>query len=251
MTSFDEHLKTWEQLGQDDPLWAVISDPAKRRRGWGLAEFLATGTTDVDRYRGLLQRLACCPGRFRHVLDFGCGVGRLSRCWAAWADQVTGVDVSKAMIEQAEAINHDQPKLHFLHNPATDLALLSDRTFDLVFSHICLQHIPWPLAQGYLIEFARVAAPGGLVTFQLPSRRHPHRLAGTARKALVDALPFGLDQAYRKWRHGARAAFEMHYTPMPKVVAACTRAGLEELLLASDVSAGHFGEGFIYVFRKD
>ncbi len=251
MTTFDKHLETWELLGQDDPLWAVVSDPEKRGNRWQLAEFLQTGKADVERYAGLLDRLKCGPARFRHVLDFGCGVGRLSRFWAERADKVTGVDVSKAMVEKARAINADLPNAEFVHNPATDLARFQGSPFDLIFSHICLQHIPWPIVRGYLAEFARLANPGGLVVFQLPSRRLARTLPGVVRKALVDALPLGLDQVFRQWRHGARAAFDMHYTPVSEVMAACTRVGLREHFLASDISAGYSSEGFIYVFRKD
>ncbi len=250
MTTFGEHVETWELLGKDDPLWAVVSHDDKRGNRWNIAEFLRTGEPDVARYRELLGRLKDSPPRFRHILDFGCGVGRLSRFWAEWAEKVTGVDVSSSMIGQAKAINADKPNVEFVHNAATDLARFSTNSFDLVFSHICLQHIPWPLVRGYLDEFARVCCSGGLVVFQLPSRRLTRSLAGVIRKSLVDTLPFGLDQTYRKLRHGSRTAYDVHYTPLATVLEACSKAGLSELLLASDITAGYSAEGFIYVFRK-
>ena len=250
MTTFGEHIETWELLGKDDPLWAVVSHDDKRGNRWSLPEFLKTGEADVARYRELLGRLKCSPQRFRHVLDFGCGVGRLSRFWAESAEQVTGVDVSSSMIEKAKTINADKSNVQFVHNAAMDLAQFPANSFDLIFSHICLQHIPWPLVRGYLAEFARVCCPDGLVVFQLPSRRLTRSLAGVIRKSLVDALPFGLDQAYRKRRHGSRAAFDVHYTPLASVVEACSKSGLTELLIASDISPGSSAEGFIYVFRK-
>lgn len=36
------------------------------------------------------------------ALDFGCGVGRLTRALAAFFDRATGVDISSSMIEEAK-----------------------------------------------------------------------------------------------------------------------------------------------------
>jgi len=48
------------------------------------------------------------------VLDFGCGVGRLSIWLAPKVTHVEGVDVSKAMIELAEKLNVND-RIHYTH----------------------------------------------------------------------------------------------------------------------------------------
>ena len=40
--------KVWESWAQADPLWAILSDPARRGRRWDVDEFFATGKPDVD-----------------------------------------------------------------------------------------------------------------------------------------------------------------------------------------------------------
>jgi hypothetical protein len=69
---------TWDRLGGRDPLWAVLTWPDKQGNKWTIEEFLATGRVEVDRLVQYLERVApACP---RHsALDFGCGVGRVSR----------------------------------------------------------------------------------------------------------------------------------------------------------------------------
>ncbi len=245
------HLKqVWETLGDQDPLWAVVSHPDKRGGRWKLEDFLATGEADVARARELLARHARTPDRLPRVLDFGCGVGRLSLAWRAHADHVTGVDISEPMIRQARRLAGDRAGLEYLVNARPDLSVLTTASFDLCYSHICLQHIPWPIARGYVTEFGRLCRPGGWVLFQLPSRNLQHSSAASFRQRLVDALPFGLGRAYRRWRHGSAVVFDVHYTPREEVHATLRAAGLEPLHDEPDASAGAGTEGFIYLARK-
>lgn len=241
--------RVWQTLGAEDPLWAVLSLPDKRGGRWRLEEFLATGEQDVARAHERLRR-AGASERFQSVLDFGCGVGRLVRAWADRADQVTGVDISASMLEHARCILADRPNTRLVHNEAPDLRVLPDASFDLVFSLICLQHLPWPVAAGYLDEFARLCRPGGWVAFQLPARGPDSGRAARWRKRLVDALPFGLGSAYRRWRHGSSAVFDVFYTPRPEVEARLRSAGLTGIAAEPDASAGPGTEGWFYLARK-
>lgn len=245
------HLKqVWETLGDQDPLWAVVSHPDKRGGRWNLDEFLATGEADVGRAREILSRHTQAPARFGRVLDFGCGVGRLSLAWRRHADRVAGVDISEPMVRQARRLAGDDAGLEFIVNARPDLAVLPTESFDLCYSHICLQHIPWPIARGYVTEFGRLCRPGGWALFQLPSRNLRDGSAASFRQRLVDALPFGLGRAYRRWRHGSAVVFDVHYTPRDEVHATLRAAGLEPVHDEPDQSAGESTEGFIYVARK-
>jgi SAM-dependent methyltransferase len=40
--------------------------------------------------------------------------------------------------------------------------------FNLIYSRITLQHMPPELQRGYVEEFVRLLAPGGLAVFQIP-----------------------------------------------------------------------------------
>lgn len=242
--------ETWETLGTEDPLWAIHSDPAKKGNRWDLEEFLGSGNGVIDRYAALLAAQGA-PARFEKVLDFGCGVGRLTLAWTRHADRVTGVDISGPMIEQGRRILAGQEAVRLELNQAENLALFPDASFDLVFSHIVLQHIPWKYAQGYLREFARVCKPGGWVAFQLPSRPLLPQTGARIRRWIVDRLPFGLGAAYRRWKHGTSVLFNMHFTPPEKVRAVLTAAGLREIHREPDRSAGNETEGFIYLYRRN
>ena len=99
---FNQLRQTWDYLGEHDPLWAILSFPQKRGNRWQLEEFFATGRDEID---AVLKDVA---NRFPDVprccaLDFGCGVGRLTRALAAHFDRVIGVDVAASMIRQARS----------------------------------------------------------------------------------------------------------------------------------------------------
>ena len=250
-TSWEKLRATWAELGAKDPLWAVVTWDEKRGGKWQPQDFFQTGERDVARYHDLLKRVADCPAAFDHVLDFGCGVGRLSLAWSRRARQVTGVDLSPGMIAKGREFAKSAPNVELRLNEARDLRCFEAGRFDLVFSHICLQHVPWELTTRYLLEFARVCRSGGWVAFQLPSRPL-HALSSLAdvRKKIVDSLPFGLNRAYRNWRRGCPVIFDMYCVPPENAIRAANQAGLTEIHREPDQSAGESIESFIYIFGK-
>jgi SAM-dependent methyltransferase len=74
------------------------------------------------------------------------------------------------MLANARRMNADVPNAEFVQNGGVTLASVADRSIDLVYSRIVLQHVSRRAAiRSYLREFARVLADGGLLCFQLPS----------------------------------------------------------------------------------
>jgi SAM-dependent methyltransferase len=160
--------RVWQTLGRDDPMWAVLSHADKSGGRWQRDEFFATGQVEVD-----VQLAALAPSglpRARGLaLDFGCGAGRLSRALAAHFDRVLGIDVSASMIATARELNADIHNVEFRENAASKIMDVADASVDFVYSHMTLQHIPADLAAGYVEEFFRVLAPGGVAVFQFVS----------------------------------------------------------------------------------
>lgn len=183
--------RAWEALGRDDPLWAVWTQPDRRHGRWAghEEEFFAAGAGEVEKILAAGAWHGLPTGRAR-ALDFGCGVGRLSRALADHFEAVLGLDLSAPMVERARRLNADRPRCTFEVNATTELAGLEDGAFDLVLSLITLQHVSDPVAvRSYLRELARVLAPGGLLAVQLPLRVprrvrwHPGRAAYAVARA--------------------------------------------------------------------
>ena len=82
-------IRTWDELGRRDPLWAVLSHPDMQGGGWNLDRFLETGRNEVGAV--LAHARTHRPDlATRRALDFGCGVGRLSQALAVHFDRVAG-----------------------------------------------------------------------------------------------------------------------------------------------------------------
>ena len=161
--------RDWNELAELDPYWAILTRPGLRFGGWDRDEFFATGATEIDVVMRRAAELGHPQGRER-ALDFGCGLGRLTRPLAGRFDECVGVDISEGMVRGARELNADVPGATFMVNPADDLRLFDDASFDLVYSVIVLQHVPDRGAiESYVAEFCRVLRPGGLAIFQLPS----------------------------------------------------------------------------------
>jgi SAM-dependent methyltransferase len=102
------------------------------------------------------------------VLEIGCGVGRITRCFAENFGEVHGIDVAPEMIAQARARLAEHPNVRFHIGSGFDLQPLPDAHFDFVFSYIVFQHIPSAdVIRNYIREAARVLKPLGAFKFQL------------------------------------------------------------------------------------
>ena len=162
--------RDWEALGRSDPLWAVWTHPDRRGGGWAghEDEFFGAGAGEVEGILAAGARHGVPAARAR-ALDFGCGVGRLTRALAERFDEVLGLDLSGAMVERARELNADRPNCRFEVNATAELPALGNGSFDLVLSLITLQHVSDRAAvRSYLRELARVLAPGGLLAVQVP-----------------------------------------------------------------------------------
>ena len=159
----------WDRQAHADPMWAILTDPAKAGGLWDADEFFATGVRDVSRVMEQAAAWGKPVGR-RSALDFGCGIGRLSQALADRFDKVYGIDISPKMIELAGTHNRKGARVEYRCNPAGDLAHFADGSIDMIYSWITLQHVRPRYARRYMQEFLRVLAPGGLLLFQYPSK---------------------------------------------------------------------------------
>src|SRR5690348_16767430 len=155
----------WDLLARLDPLWAICSRPGARNGSWSLDEFFATGEAEVA---AVLALPDAQPAQRRLAVDFGCGVGRLTRALAGRFERCVGVDASAEMVDQARRLNADVPNCSF---EVGDLARLDSGSVDFVYSAFVLQHLSSDVEiVDRVREFLRVSAPDGAVVFQLPER---------------------------------------------------------------------------------
>ncbi len=99
--------------------------------------------------------------RGERVLDIGCGTGRFTVPMAALGADVSGLDISRAMLEQAHAKLAEHRLSADLREGDMAAMPFSDSSFDTVTSMLALMHVPLQDRQTVFHEVARVLRPGG------------------------------------------------------------------------------------------
>jgi SAM-dependent methyltransferase len=134
--------RDWQAIGETEPYFGVLANPKYlkvNRNKDAEAEFWGGGDVDVA-YALNTLRSQFGPFEPKTAIDFGCGVGRLTRAIAKHVDHVTGIDISPGMLREARM---RAPSNAIFQNEIPDGAV------DWIVSHIVFQHIP--PARGYSI----------------------------------------------------------------------------------------------------
>ena len=250
------YASRWDNLGRQNAFGAILTVDGELT-AWDPAQFFATGAADAQSFVERLTSIHTASPRTR-ALDFGCGVGRVTRGLAEYFDEVVGVDVAPSMIERARTLNVNA-RCSFLVNNARTLDQFPDASFTVVYSRLVLQHVRPSLVRRYIPELIRVLAPGGALMFQLPDIVRPvpppgHRL--TLRDRVKRYLPWPLVVTWRRIKcrlaSTDRAAQMTMYGMAPEEVLGLIRLARGRVLdILGDTSHGADVDGFEYWVTKD
>jgi ubiquinone/menaquinone biosynthesis C-methylase UbiE len=168
---------------------------------WGI-DFGAVGQ---DQVTGKLRKaLGEWPvAAFGDALEIGAGTGyfSLNLLQAGVIERATATDISPGMLatleENAAELGLD------VRTAAAEAETLPfpDESFDLVFGHAVLHHIP-DLERGFM-EFARLLRPGGTLVFCGEPSRYGDFLAAIPKRTALLAAPL--------WRRAMRASQRYGY----------------------------------------
>lgn len=150
----------WAQIATHEPYFGVLTDPAfltSNLTEEALARFWASGLPDIQ---WQLDILRAHYGAFEPdvALDFGCGVGRLTRVMATIANTVHGIDVAPAMLDIAR---QGAPANVSYASEIPDVEL------DWINSLIVFQHIHPRRGAQIISELVARLRPGGAITLHV------------------------------------------------------------------------------------
>jgi 2-polyprenyl-3-methyl-5-hydroxy-6-metoxy-1,4-benzoquinol methylase len=141
----------WERWGRQDPYYGVLADEKYRKENIGNTseDFFESGHLHLS---NVLQEIEkhFGPVPKTSALDFGCGVGRVLIPLSKEFNNVTGIDVSKPMLDEAARNLAERTigNVDLLESD-DDLSKLGDKRFDFIHTYIVLQHIS--PERGYVI----------------------------------------------------------------------------------------------------
>lgn len=171
--------RTWTALGVEKPHWSVLSAdqfmPEKIEQNE--ANFYASGANDLRLILRALERHGRSPVSQNRVVEYGCGVGRVTPHLAHTFAQVTAIDISSSHLALAQqaATKAAAANAKFQLARAPDFGMVEP--FDLWFSYIVLQHNPPPVIALVLRRALAMLAPGGIAIFQVPTYATGYRFS--------------------------------------------------------------------------
>jgi SAM-dependent methyltransferase len=151
------------------------------------------------------QVVGMLSGRhFRRALDLGCGLGLLAQLLSSQVDELLGLDIADAAVEQARQRAAHLPNLRFEQADILDLPKTLDHGFDLVLLADTLYYLS-PLDDETLRQLAVRAAdlvvPGGLcvlVNHYFFAADADSRLSRRIHRAFSSSPRFLLTSEHRK-----------------------------------------------------
>ncbi|PZQ10158.1 MAG: methyltransferase type 12 [Rhodanobacter denitrificans] len=220
-----EHVhRSWHQFGEEQPFWSVLTAPEYRGQPEDVAieRFFASGKAEIERFKKALARLDLSLDGRRTCLEYGCGLGRVTRHLAPHFERVTAVDISAAHLAKAQALAEAKgiTGIDWTHLRSLD-QLGELPQVDVIYSLIVLQHNPPPVIERIIKTFARILRPGGIAYFQVPTYRVGYEFR------LADYLNGNL-----------QPGMEMHVYPQNRIFRIFAEAGAVPVSVAEDGCTG-------------
>lgn len=223
----------WQGIAAAEPFFGVLSQPEFLRENLtpeGLARFWDSGHRDIAWQVDLL-RAHFGPFAPRVALDFGCGVGRLTRAMATVAERVYGVDVAPAMLEVARV---DAPAtIRFVD-------AIPEEGVDWINSLIVFQHIPPARGVALLADLLARLNPGGAVSLHFTIGRR----AGTTdvQGSGVEVFQWNGDTFRPLISAPERPGGMMMYDyDLTQIVLLLSRLGVQRVTLQHTDHGGYYG----------
>jgi 2-polyprenyl-3-methyl-5-hydroxy-6-metoxy-1,4-benzoquinol methylase len=222
---FDLIQFTWEEFGKREPHWSVVVAEQYQQSNIeaNKDEFYRTGEQHLAQLFGSLERNHVQHRGFKTCLDYGCGVGRITRHLAERFEKVFAYDISLSHLQCAEdyLTKENVSNVAFRHlQRVADIQTLPN--VDLAYSMLVLQHNPPPVIAFIIEALIRSLNPGGVAFFQVPTYRRGYAFS------LAEYLA----------EDAARGGMEMHVLPQSRVFEIAQRAGGRVLEVIDDTWTG-------------
>lgn len=206
----DALKRAWEELGSTRPFWSVLTKD----------RYLPENITDSDKeffYSSMFEMVdfltpefehvghSLTPGKDVRVLDFGCGLGRLSFGFASRGFETVGVDISNPHVEIAREWNDKKLKLDNVKFEIIEPgAPIPHGPFDFAFSVIVLQHNRPTIMKACIGRIIDALKPGGAAMLHIP-----YEIEGYDESILLTPP----------------VSMEMHFLPIDEIIQLATEHG--------------------------
>jgi SAM-dependent methyltransferase len=227
--------RTWKRLGEEKPHWSVLSADRFKPENIGAndSEFYRSGAMDLDLILNILENNGREISSIGAIVEYGCGVGRVTPHLATRFQRVIAIDISASHLAMARQRCAGFLNVEFVAAEVPDFGMTAP--FDLWFSYIVLQHNPPPIIARILARMFGYLAPGGVAIFQVPT--------------WCSGYGFGITDYLAS--RPTEPTIEVHCLPQPVIFRLAQQAGCIPLEVRGDyaMSPPHWAS-HLFVFRK-
>jgi SAM-dependent methyltransferase len=170
----DRHAADWEDLARREPYFAVLTDeglPGVAANTSATTAFFDTGEADIASLLAAIRSVLGREAPLTSVLDFGCGVGRLTLPLARRASQVVACDVAPTMLAHARQNAERGGLRNVTFIQSDELAGLAPGAFDFICSLLVFEHIPAAAGYENIRILLNLLAPGGVAALHVILQR--------------------------------------------------------------------------------
>jgi SAM-dependent methyltransferase len=229
--------RDWSEIGANEPYFGVITHDRFKRDvldAVAIEDFFASGQHDIDHQ---IRRMRSFYPDFepRSALDFGCGVGRLTRPLAALTGDAVGVDISPGMLAEARI----RP-----FQGATFVETIPDRRFGWVVSLIVLQHVPPQRGYDIIGSLLRAVASDGAITLQVTYGRTAFHERSAGARLVIDDHGIRSALGIKDEALVAKGTMIMYDYDLSQIIGLFYREGLREIHLEHTDHGGIIGVTF-------
>src|SRR3954453_14586236 len=194
-------------------------------------------------------------GTYERALEIGAGTGyfSLNLLQAGVVEDAVGTDISQGMLDALSAAARDLGVASRVSTVRTEAERLPfpDDSFDLVFGHAVLHHLP-DLDAAFR-EFRRVVRPGGVLAFAGEPSHYGDRLAAWPKRAALAAAPawrrlvgagrrLGFDDPVEQQEPALQHVVDVHAFTPGDLGRFARSAGLDDVRVSGEeLVAGWFG----------
>lgn len=167
---FDRTKRAWKKLGEEEPYFSVITHEELKTQNITqevLSRFFLSGRAKTAEICASMERNDMGEPEQLHILELGCGCGRITKSLAERFGRVTAVDISEGNLKIARE-NVVSDNVEFVLIEEVEEYLTLPRA-DVIYSVIVLQHNCPPIIEYILKAMMDRLNPGGVFMFQVPT----------------------------------------------------------------------------------
>ena len=241
LLSFFQHVqRTWTTLGETEPHWSVLSDEQFKQANLTehIQEFMLSGRDEIDRLFDLLDGKNIALPPQSTCIEYGCGVGRVTRWLSERFSRVVACDISDSHIQLASKYVADEGRNNVSFNAIGSIEDMENLPpAEFFYSVLVLQHNPPPIIEVIVSGLANALKPGGYGLFQVPT--HCEGYSFSVRQYLA-----------RLANPVAERSIEMHLLPKDRAFNLIHDMGCIPVDVIEDGWAGPEYESFRFLIHK-